>query len=108
MSQLKQNIFIHKITNYGSPKTENLLTLILLQTCMSFFLLLKTKEDILKDVGNQTVNIVAIDFHSMFLLMWKSMATVNWLTTFFKIFSFVFNRRKKLIQVWSNLRVSKI
>jgi len=30
---------------------------------MSFFLLLKTKEGILKDVGNQTV--VAIDFHSL-------------------------------------------
>jgi len=35
----------------------------LFQTCMSFFLLLKTKEGILKDVGNQTV--VAIDFHSL-------------------------------------------
>ncbi len=29
---------------------------------MSFFLLLNSKEDILKNVGNQTV---AVDFHSM-------------------------------------------
>ncbi len=40
------------------------------QTCPSVFLLLSTKEDILKDVGNQTVDgknleqlTVAIDFH---------------------------------------------
>jgi len=30
-----------------------------------------------------------------------------WLPTFFKISSFVFSRRKKFIQVWNNLRVSK-
>jgi len=29
-----------------------------------------------------------------------------WLSTFFKISSFVFSRRKKCIQVWNNLRVS--
>ncbi len=39
---------------------HNLLTLKLFQTCMSFFLLLNTKEDILKNVGNQIV-----DFHSL-------------------------------------------
>ncbi len=30
-----------------------------------------------------------------------------WRPTFFKISSFVFSRRKKLIQVWNKLRVSK-
>jgi len=33
----------------------NLLTLMLFQTFMCFFLLSNTKEDILKNVGNQTV-----------------------------------------------------
>jgi len=32
---------------------------------MSFFLLLNTKEDILKNVGNQTV-MVPVDVHSIF------------------------------------------
>jgi len=41
-------------------------------TCLSFFPLLNRKEDILKNVGNQT-----------------------------------FDRRKKLIKVWNNMRVSK-
>jgi len=27
----------------------------------------------------------------------------GWLPTFFKIFSFLFNWRKKLIQVWNNM-----
>ncbi len=49
---------------------------------------------------------VAIDFHNssivFFPIMCKSMATDNiWLPTFFKISSFVFNRRKKLIHVWN-------
>jgi len=41
------------------PKNEkcchHLLNLKLFQTCMSFFLLLNTNEDILKNVGNQTI-----------------------------------------------------
>jgi len=32
--------------------------------------------------------------------------TTVWFQSFFKISSFVFSRRKKLIQVWNNLRVS--
>jgi len=35
---------------------HNFLTLKLLETCMSFFLLLNKKEDHLKNMGNQTVN----------------------------------------------------
>jgi len=67
---------------------HHLLTLMLFQTCMSFFLLLNTK------VTKQLM--VAIDFHY----------TVGpiCLPTFFKIYSY---RSKKLIQVWNNIRVSK-
>ncbi len=73
----------------SSPKRENsvifcqfchLLTLKLFQTCFSFFLLFCTKEDILKKVQPCSV----------------------WFPKFFQISSFVFNRRKKLRQVWNN------
>ncbi len=48
---------------------------------MGFFLLLSVIDDILKNVGNQTVD-VAIDFHSMAKkILWKSMAAVNCLVT---------------------------
>jgi len=43
------------VKRVSSPKNENLLTLKLFQTCMSFFLLLNTKEVLLKKMGNQTV-----------------------------------------------------
>jgi len=46
-----------------------------------------------------------IDFHIMEGKKWGT-STV-WLSTFFKISSFVFSRRKKFMQVWNNLRVSK-
>jgi len=52
-------------------------------------------------------NFGTIDFHSIFFLLWKSMVSNNWFQSFFKISSFVFIRRKKLIQVCKNLRVSK-
>ncbi len=54
-----------------------LLTHMSFQTCMDFFLLLNTKEDILKNVGNQTVD----GSHSMFSILWMSMAAVNCLVT---------------------------
>ncbi len=39
---------------------------------------------------------------------WKSMTNIHfWLPTFIKIFYFVFNTRKKLLQVWNNLSMSK-
>jgi len=50
--------YIHhhvKLLKVVQPKM-NLLTLKLFQTRVSFFLLLKTKEDILMNVGNQTVD----------------------------------------------------
>jgi len=37
---------------------HHLLTLKLIQTCMNFFLLLSTKEDMLWNVGNQTVDVL--------------------------------------------------
>ncbi len=83
---------------------HHLLTPKLFLSCMNCFLLLNTiYNDILKKVGNQLP--VATDFHSFFQSQWLP-ATV-WLPTFFKISSFEFNRRKKLIQVRNNLRVSK-
>jgi len=43
-----------------------------------------------------------------FFLLWKSMAIVNFLIAniLWNIFVCVFNRRKKLIQVWNNLKMS--
>jgi len=44
------------------------------------------------------------------MLVTRQLATFNFLViTFFKISSFLFNRRKKLIglQVWNSMRVSK-
>jgi len=87
-------LLMGKISLLKGPFTQkgkfchHLLTLMLFQTCMSFFLLLNTK------VTKQLM--VAIDFHY----------TVGpiCLPTFFKIYSY---RSKKLIQVWNNTRVSK-
>jgi len=77
---------------------------------MSLFLLLNTKEDILKNVGNKKVDGSHLLPVGVKQLLWKSMATVIiitvWLPTF-KISSFVFNRRNILVQVWNNFRVSK-
>jgi len=51
-------VFLHSlfINTQKWKCSHSLLTLKLFQTCMSFFLLLNTKEDILKNVGNQTVD----------------------------------------------------
>ncbi len=75
------------------PSSFCLVILNLFQTCMSFFLLLNTK-DILKNVGNQTVE-------------GSHLLSIVWLPKFFKISYFVFNRRKKLIQVCNKLRMTK-
>jgi len=63
----------------------------------NFFLLLNTKEGILKNVGNQTVDRINLtSIGERIGLLWKSMGV--WLPTLFKISYFVFNRRKTLIQ----------
>ncbi len=59
---------------------------------LELFLLVKTKEDILKNKRKQML--VAIDLYS---ILWKSVATSNCLLAFFKISSFVFNRRNNSI-----------
>jgi len=46
--------FVHYQMN--SSLGHHLITVKLFQTCMNFFLLLNTKEDILNNVGNQTVD----------------------------------------------------
>ncbi len=48
-----------------NKKCWHLLMLMSFQICVSFFLLLNTKEDILKNVDDQTV-VGPIDFHSVF------------------------------------------
>ncbi len=61
---------------------------------MIFFILLSTKEDILKVVGDQTVD-------SSYWLPYGKKQYGMLLPIFFKISSFVLNRRKKTIQVWN-------
>ncbi len=64
---------------------------------MNVFVLLTTKEDILKNVGNRAV----LGHHWLFLSYYGSQwcPKTAWLQTFFKISSFVFCRTKKCIQV---------
>jgi len=64
--------------------------------------LLNTKEDILKNVGNQTVDGPLTKKYCG--SQWGPLTA--WFPTFFKISSFVFSRRKTLVQVWNNLRMS--
>jgi len=75
---------------------------------MNVFLLLNTKEDILKNMGNQTVDGSCIEWgkNKYYECQW-GLSTL-WLPTFFKLSSFVFNRRKKFIRFWNNLKVSKL
>jgi len=81
-------------------------TLKLFQTCMNFFLLLNTKEDILKNVGNQTVDHFPLTSIVWGKILWNSMGTINCLVTdILQNFLFVFSRRKKFIQFWNKLRV---
>jgi len=69
---------------------HHVLSLKLFQTCINLFVLLNTKENILKNVC----------YHScrapLTSILWKR-----------KKSSLVFSRTKKCIQVWNNLRVSK-
>ncbi len=72
---------------------------------MNVFVLLNTKEDILKNVGNRAV---LVDFHRFFSYYGSQWCPKTaWLQTFFKISSFVFSRTETFIQVWNYLRVSK-
>jgi len=68
------------------------------QTFMSFFLPLDTKVDVLSNVGNHTVD----GTHWLFFptMEVNGHQSTLWQPTFFKISSFVFKRRKKLIHVW--------
>jgi len=67
---------------------------------MHFFLLLNTNEDIMKNVGNETVDGPHSRKKKYYGIQWlPSKSLTFWLPTFFKISSFVFNRGKKLIKV---------
>jgi len=106
-----------ELKGYSTQKPKfchHLLTLTLLQTCMSFFLLMNTKQDILKNDWNQTFVCNVHQSKQLFLFFVEKKYYGNqwcpstvWFQSFFKIYSFVFSRRKKLIQVCNNLRVSK-
>jgi len=71
---------------------------------VNFFLRLYIKKKIFRRMSVTKQLMGPIDFHSMGEKIRKSMV---WSLTFFKISSFVFNRRKKFAQVWNNLKVSK-
>jgi len=64
------------------------------------------KKVFLKNVGND-IGLIDIDQRGKKYYGSQWVWSTVWLPTFFKISSFVFNRRKKLIQVWNNSRVSK-
>ncbi len=70
---------------------------------MSFFLLLNTKEDILKNVGNHMLS-VAIDLHIMgkntMELLWKSMATVSCFGWRKKLTNVVLTNRHPVLYNW--------
>ncbi len=68
---------------------------------MTFLVLQNMKEHILNNVGNQTV----LDLYYIFVhaLKVNGKQTV-WLPAFFKISSFVFCRRKNIIQVCADIR----
>ncbi len=72
---------------------------------MNVFVLLNTKKDILKNVGNNNSG-ASLNSIVFIFLLWKCPKTA-WLQTFFRISSFVFGRTKTFIQVWNYLRVSK-
>ncbi len=72
------------------------------QTVRSFFILLNTKEDILKNFGKQTVD----GSHSIFFFhIWKSMATVNCLVTHIlqNIFFCVQQLKEIHKNIWKNM-----
>jgi len=65
----------------------------LFQTCKSFFALLNTNEDIMKNVL-VTRHLTVFDFY----LFPMAFPSTVWLLKFLKISSFVFNRTKRLLQ----------
>ncbi len=80
----------------------NILSSFTLKTCMSFFLVLNTKEDILKNVGNEAVAGSHWLPYCISILTQRLPSTV-WLPTFFKVSSFVFNTRKtQKFDFWVN------
>jgi len=79
----------------------------LFQTSTCLFVLLNTKEDILKNVLIKQISF-PIDCHSRKKYIWWSMGNeICLIKTFFQISSFVFSRTNKHIEVWNNMRVSK-
>ncbi len=87
------------------PKNEhNLLSLKYFQTCMNVFVLLNTKEDILKKVCNQGCFGTPLTSIVGQNILFPRTALCP---TFLRISSFVFGRTNTFIQVWKYLRLSK-
>ncbi len=87
------NGIAHPKNNFG----HYLLTHMLSQTCINLFLVLNTKYDISKNVGNQTVagpHLIVAKNHIEVTVDQQLFG----FTHFFKI-AFMFSRRKKLTQV---------
>ncbi len=76
---------------------HHLLTIMLLKTWMSFYFVLNTKEDIWKNIGNQTV----AGSHWLPCFFCRS----QWLPSTVGILRNIFFRWKKLIEVWNNMRM---
>ncbi len=79
------------------------------QTCKSSFILLNIKYDILKMLVIKQL-MVPIDFHSIYVPTMELSVDQQVFSSskFFKISCFVFNIKNKLIQVWNDVRVSKL
>ncbi len=77
------------------------------QPCMSFFLMLNIKEVFWRMLVIEQL-MVHIDFHSIsFPLEVNGDQQLFGSSKFFDISSSVFSIRKKLTQVWNNMRVNK-
>jgi len=94
----RYNLKVYSIQNWKF--CHHLLTLKLLQTCMTFFVLINTKEYILKNdwkIGTKLLESMEINGAKAPIVQSMVQNTVS---------SFVFSRRKKLIQFCNNLRVT--
>ncbi len=100
--------FVKGLFTQKGNSCHHLLTLKWFQSCIN---LLNTKEDILKKKEKMLMALLFLVFgiFGIFFPCYGSLwePSTVWLPLFLKISSFVFNRIKKLIQVWNNLRVSK-
>jgi len=87
---------------------HQLLTLKLLQTCVNLFFFCWTQKKIFWRMIGSLAPLTSIVFYYGLYYGSQWCQTNVWFQSFFKISSFVFSRRKKLVQVCNNLRLSKL